>query len=245
MSGPKRTRRGGASEARPSANPSAPSAAPGLPEAVLFDFDGVIADTENVHIAAWERVFAVMGWAVSAEICARAAEIDDRAFLAEIFAARQVVEGDLEGWVRRKQEVTRAMLGFAPRVCPGAAELVRRLHGQARLAVVSSTWRENIETVLRAAAIEDAFELVIAKEDVARCKPDRAAYCLALERLGLAAECAVALEDTPTGLQAARAAGLRCIVVGKGDAPPVWAGQAPYLPDLVDAEEAMRVLTAR
>jgi beta-phosphoglucomutase len=236
---------GGASQARAAASVPVQGTGARLPEAVIFDFDGVIADTENVHIAAWERAFAVMGWTVSPEACARAAEIDDREFLAEVFAARQVAQGDLDGWVRRKQEFMRAMLGFAPRVCPGAAVLVRRLEGRARLAVVSSTWRENIETVLRSAAIEQPFEVVIAKEDVERCKHDPTGYHLALGRLAVAHEQAVALEDSLTGMQAARAAGLRCVLVGKSTAAPDWAGQAPYLPDLVDAEEAIRVLSSR
>ena len=66
--------------------------------AVLFDFDGVIADTENVHVAAWQRTFGLMGWIESDEVCARAAEIDDRAFVREVFARRKI-EGDVEGWV--------------------------------------------------------------------------------------------------------------------------------------------------
>jgi beta-phosphoglucomutase len=47
-------------------------------KAVLFDFDGVIADTDNHHIAAWQRTLAAMGWQVVDEVAARAAEIDDR-----------------------------------------------------------------------------------------------------------------------------------------------------------------------
>jgi len=216
-----------------------------MPRAICFDFDGVIADTENVHIAAWERTFASMGWTVTPEVCARAAEIDDRAFLADVFARRRIAQGDIDGWVRRKQEFTVAMLTFSPRLCPGAATLVRRLQQSARLAIVSSTWRDNVRTVLKAGGLETAFELTIGKEDVRRVKPDPAAYVLALSRMALQASEAVALEDSATGLHAAQAAGLRCVVVGKGGEPPAWAGQAPYLPDLSDLEEAVRVLAAR
>jgi beta-phosphoglucomutase len=56
------------------------------PKAILFDFDGVIADTENHHIAAWQRTLAVMGWQVADEVAARSAEIDDRDFLTQLFA---------------------------------------------------------------------------------------------------------------------------------------------------------------
>src|SRR3954452_13561914 len=116
------------------------------PRAVPFDFDGVIADTENHHVAAWERTFGLMGWDVPPEVCARAMELDDRVFLAEVFASRQITDGNLEGWVRRKQELTVEMLRDAPRIYPGVRELVDRLRGKARLAVVTTTWRENITT---------------------------------------------------------------------------------------------------
>ena len=109
------------------------------PKAVLFDFDGVLADTENIHVAAWQRTFADLGWVVPDEDCARAAEVDDRVFLAEIFDRRKIEGGDVEGWVRRKQRLTAAMLADSPRLYPGAAELVRRLSGRVRLGLVSTT----------------------------------------------------------------------------------------------------------
>src|SRR4051812_47090639 len=111
--------------------------------AVCFDFDGVIADTENVHVAAWQRTLARFGWEAPDDLCARAMEEDDRVFLAAIFARRKIEGGDVEGWVRRKQELTVALLGESPRLYPGVAELVRSLQGRARLAVVTTTWREN------------------------------------------------------------------------------------------------------
>src|SRR5947208_1861258 len=113
------------------------------PRAVLFDFDGVIADTENIHIASWERTFGLLGLDVPAGACVRAAEVDDRAFLAEVFAGKQVGDGDIAGWVRRKQDLTVALLADAPRVYPGVVPLVQGLRGRVRLAVVSTTWREN------------------------------------------------------------------------------------------------------
>src|SRR5580658_156000 len=80
------------------------------PKAILFDFDGVIADTDNHHIAAWQRTLAVMGWQVDDEVAARSAEIDDREFLAGLFAERGIKEGNIECWVRRKQVLTVQLL---------------------------------------------------------------------------------------------------------------------------------------
>jgi HAD superfamily hydrolase (TIGR01509 family) len=212
------------------------------PSAVLFDFDGVLADTENVHVAAWQRTFAALGWEVSDEQCAQAMELDDREFLAQIFAGRKIEGGDVEGWVRRKQSLTVAMLADSPRIYPGVKELVRALHPHARLAVVSTTWRENIQTVLEAAGLTDAFALLVGKEDVSRVKPDPEGYQLALERLGIAASAAVVLEDSAGGLRAAQGAGLHAIAVGhrlpRGD----WVGSADYLSDLAQTAKVLNVL---
>lgn len=212
------------------------------PRAVLFDFDGVIADTENYHVAAWQRTLARLGWEVSDELAARAAEVDDRQFLSDLFARRKVAEGDVEGWVRRKQELTAALLAESPRLYPGVSALVDRLRGQVRLAVVSTTWRENIQTVLRAASLADAFDVLVGKEDVRAAKPEPEGYLLALERLGVPGAEAVALEDSATGLAAARAAGLRTVAVGHRLPPGEWVGASPYLPALAHTEDVLAVL---
>ncbi len=210
--------------------------------AVLFDFDGVIAATENVHVVAWQRTFGVMGWDEPDESCAEAAEVDDRVFAARVFARRKIEGADVEGWVRRKRDLAEALLGDSPRIYPGLAALVRHLGPRARLAIVSTSWRGHIEAVLRPAGLLEAFELVIAKEDVAAPKPDPEGYLLALARLGIDAGDAVAIEDSPAGLLAARGAGIRAVAVGHRRSGREWAGPASFLPDLTDREAATAAL---
>jgi HAD superfamily hydrolase (TIGR01509 family) len=216
------------------------------PSAILFDFDGVLADTENVHVAAWERTFDEMGLDVAPEVCAQAMEEDDRVFLATLFAHRGLVGGDVDGWVRRKQALTARMLADAPRLYPGVADAVRSLAARdgLRLGVVTTTWRENVAVVLGAAGLAEAFAVVVAKEDVAAVKPDPEAYRLALARLRLGPEAAVALEDSPTGLAAARAAGIRAIAVGHRRPWGDWAGEARYIQDLENLEDVLRAASS-
>jgi HAD superfamily hydrolase (TIGR01509 family) len=198
------------------------------PQAVLFDFDGVIADTENHHIAAWQRTLTSLGWQVSDEVAARSAEVDDQAFLRELFASQGIDGGDIEGWVRRKQALTVRLIRDAPQIYPGVVELVGELTGRVRLAIVSGTWRENVDAVLSASGLAGSFELIVGKEDVAAVKPDPEAYLLALERLGLEPTEAVAIEDSPSGLAAARAAGIPRIAVGHRREFGSWVGQDVY-----------------
>ena len=176
--------------------------------AVLFDFDGVIADTENHHVAAWQRTFAAMGWELPDEIGLLAMEMDDRAFLAGQFARRKIESGDVEGWARRKQELTLGLLRDSPRVYPGVVDLIERLRGSVVMGVGTSTWRENVVAVLEAAGLRSAFDLIVGKEDVAAPKPDPSGYSRAVAALSLRPEEAAALEDSPSGLSAAKAAGL-------------------------------------
>jgi HAD superfamily hydrolase (TIGR01509 family) len=213
------------------------------PLAVLFDFDGVIADTENVHVAAWQRTFGVMGWVEADEVCSRASEVDDRAFVAEVFDRRKIEGGNVDGWVARKQELTLQLLADSPRIYRGAAALVDQLRqNQLRLGVVTTTWRSNVEAVLKTTGLLDAFDFIVAKEDVAAPKPDPEGYRLALSKLGMAGSDVVAIEDSPTGLAAARAAGLRVIAVGHRRASGDWSGESTFLPDLTSLADAITAI---
>jgi beta-phosphoglucomutase len=211
-------------------------------KAVLFDFDGVLADTENHHIAAWQRTLAALGWQITDEVAARSAEVDDEVFAAELFAKRGIPSAAVDDWVRKKQQLTVQLMASAPRVYPGAVELVRALEGRVRLAVVANTWRENVKAVLDAAGIAGAFETVIAKDDAAVAKSDLGPYLRALKRLRLAARSAAALEDSPAGLTSARAAGLRTIAVGHRRAHGDWVGDAPFVVSLNPIERVLEHL---
>ncbi len=214
------------------------------PRAVLFDFDGVLADTENVHVAAWERTLERLALDVAPEVCVRAAEEDDRTFLRDLFTENAIEGGDVAGWVAHKQAITRMLLADAPHLYRGARELVAALAPRVRLAVVTGTWRENVAIVLGVGGLADHFSLLIAKEDAESPKPAPDPYRVALDRLGLDPAEVIALEDSPTGLASARAAGLPVIAVGHRRPDPAWALAAgvPFLPDLTDLARCLQAL---
>lgn len=213
-----------------------------IPRAVLFDFDGVIADTENVHVVAWQRTLVRMGWRMTDEVAARASEIDDRAWLADVFASKSIENGDLDGWCRMKQELTVEILSESPYVYPGVVELVRSLEGKTRLAVVTTTWRANVEAVLKAAKLTEAFELIVAKEDVSAVKPDPEAYKLALTKLRLKPEQAVAIEDSPGGIASAVGAGIQVLAVGHRRPTGDWHAGALGFVDALSGSADVREL---
>ena len=124
------------------------------------------------------------------------------------------------------------MLDDSPRIYPGVVELVERVKrlGTVKLAVVTTTWRENVTTVLKAAGLFPAFSLIVAKEDVKAVKPDPEAYLRALECLGVSGSVAVAIEDSPSGLTSAVGAGVRTVAIGHRREKGNWSARSHLFP---------------
>ena len=187
--------------------------------AVLFDFNGVLVDDEDVHFEAFRRALAVFDLTIEHHVYRRFLGFDDRntivALLSHYGRSGAADEERLARLVVEKQNVYAALAGRHPRLGFGARALVRALReAGVRLAIVSGARRAEIDDVLDAAALRATFDVVIAAEDVTRGKPDPEGYRLARARLEAAAGTpldAVAIEDAPAGLRAARAAGLRCV----------------------------------
>jgi histidinol dehydrogenase len=202
------------------------------PRAVLFDFDGVLVDSEADHFRAFAAVLAPFGIRLTREIYDRRyLAFDDRRAIREMLAdagpgaaAARMRRGTVAGGarrrppvpspevlVRRKQALFRRLTGGASPLLPGAARLVRTLgRAGAPLAVVSGAARAEVLASLRRGGILDRFATIVTAEDVERSKPDPEGYLLALRHLGCeGGEGCVAIEDSPGGIRAARAAGLR------------------------------------
>ena len=187
--------------------------------AVLFDFNGVLVDDEDVHFEAFRRILEVLGVTISHEIYRRYLGFDDRgtivALLAHYGRGGDVDDGELGRLVARKQRSYARLAGQHPRLGFGARALVLALRAAgARLAIVSGARRAEIDAVLDASSLRECFDAIVAAEDVTRGKPDPEGYRLARARLETVAGTplpAVAIEDAPAGLRAARDAGARCI----------------------------------
>ncbi len=211
--------------------------------AVVFDFDGVIADTANIHVAAWERTFAVMGWKVPTEVCARAGSEDDRTFLDDVFSSQGIEGGDREGWVRKKQDLTRTMLNFAPRIYPGVAALLRELHSRSiPVGIVTGTWQENVATTLESGGLAPYVKTCVTKEVVTSPKPDPEGYLLACKRLKVEPAHALAVEDSLNGVEAATKAGMKVLALGHRQPQGDWTLGAPFVSDLRDPKAILQHL---
>jgi HAD superfamily hydrolase (TIGR01509 family) len=187
--------------------------------AVLFDFNGVLVDDEDVHFEAFRSTLAVLGVTITQPIYRRYLGYDDRGTIAALLdhydRRAGVDDAALAQAVAAKQAVYVRLAGQHPRLGFGARALVLALReAGVRMGIVSGARRAEIDAVLDASSLGTCFDAIVAAEDVARGKPDPEGYRLARARIEAAAGTpvdAVAIEDAPAGLRAAHAAGIRCI----------------------------------
>lgn len=184
-----------------------------LYDAILFDFDGVLADSEPVHFACWAEIVRPFGLELTWEaFCQHCVGFMDRAFL--VWLASQTnppvpVERLREQQPRKRQMFLERMLAEPP-VDPAVVELVKSLDSY-KLAVVTSSNRREIEPMLERLGIRASFGAVVCGGDVERHKPAPDAYLLAAKLLG--ATKPLVVEDSEAGIASGRAAGFDVLCI--------------------------------
>ena len=181
--------------------------------AVVFDMDGLLLDTELLWHRAETELFAKHGGEFSWDdkMVVIGSSFD---FTADYFADRLGYPRERgAALVTEMVELMHAQLREQVAGRPGAVELVERLRGRTRLGLASNSPRDLVDTALATARITDAFDAVVTSDDVERSKPAPDIYLAACERLGVPPADALALEDSASGIAAAKAAGLTCIAV--------------------------------
>ncbi len=180
--------------------------------AVLFDFDGVLGDTPRAHVAAWRSILGEMkitfedeevflnegrpAGEIATRICAKAGVSLSSAQLAEL--------------VKRKNALFRSK---GARATPGSEKMVREIKRKGlKVGLVTGTVRENLVAVLGAAFLS-LFDVVVTETEVRRGKPHPDPYLHAARTLQLAARECLVVENAPSGIAAAKAAGMPCVAL--------------------------------
>jgi HAD superfamily hydrolase (TIGR01509 family) len=187
--------------------------------AIIFDVDGTIVDTEPANAAASARVFReVCGVEVKAEDFQPFVGMGDRRYM-EGVAEKYGVKIDL---VRAVEMRERYILEIAEkeglRAFPGMREIITAVRRRKDLlvAIATSGSREKSRSMLRAAGVDpDGFAAYVTGDEVAEKKPHPAIYLLTAKRLGIAPVRCVVIEDAPSGVAAAKRAGMRCVAVAQ------------------------------
>ena len=182
--------------------------------AIVFDLDGVVLDTESTDFAAWKRAYREHGQVLPADRWIEAIGSDGSRFDPLLELRRRLGPALDEEAMQRARREHRDGLIARLSALPGVVELLDQADAAGVVtAVASSSERAWVELHLSTLGLRQRFSVLRCKEDVARVKPDPALYRTAVEALGVAPGDAVAIEDSPNGLAAARAAGLFCVAV--------------------------------
>ena len=189
-------------------------------KAIIFDFDGVLADTEPLHFKMFQRVLHEEGLPLSEQDYYRKyVGLDDKGCFQAVLSAhgRPASPETVRRLVERKAALMLEQITITPVVYPGIENFVKRASGRHRLAIVSGALRHEIEHILERVGLRSSFEHITAAEDIRNGKPDPEGYLHALQALNRraavqASDCLV-IEDTIVGIQAAHAAGMRCLAV--------------------------------
>jgi len=182
-------------------------------QAVIFDFDGLLADTEQPEFEAWQRIYESLGHTLTHEVWARAVGY------ASVFDPKADLEervGRALDWTaldeQRRREKECLMQSLAP--LPGAAELVRWFSEQkVPIGCASNSHRDWVETGLKRIGLRAHFRVIVGLGDSEAPKPDPAPYRTVLAELNAEASKALAFEDSGPGMQSATGAGIYTIVV--------------------------------
>jgi HAD superfamily hydrolase (TIGR01509 family) len=188
---------------------------------VLFDFDGVIVDTEPLHLAAFRRALEPEGIRLSdAHYYDTYLGYDDHdAIVAALREIGRVPDREVvRVLMARKAAHFLELVHAGVRLFPGVPEFVTEAGARGPLAIGSGALRDEIELILERVGLRDAFAAIVSADDVQHGKPDPETYRRALAALvttspGLAAHECLVIEDSVAGVRAAKAAGMRCLAV--------------------------------
>lgn len=181
---------------------------------LIFDFDGLVLDTESPELAAWQEVYRQRGVELPLArwydcIGRRHAYFDPYTHLAQL--TRRPVDRDA---IRSFRKARRTEILATADLRPGVRDYLEQSRRMGlKRAIASSSTHEWVEGYLTRFGVLDAFDALVCAEDTTAHKPDPAPYLEALRRLEIHPEHAIALEDSPNGIAAARAAGIFTVAV--------------------------------
>lgn len=185
---------------------------------VVFDLDGVLLDSEPLHRDAIRHVLAPLGvFFDDDEYASEWMGLDDHTLIARVFAkrGREIGEEHVRELATAKTDAFAAVIEEGIEPARGALELLRNTRETLPVALCSGSRRREIDLILDSLGtdVPGLFVTTVSADDVARSKPDPEGYRKAVAALGLEPEVCLAIEDTPTGIRAARSAGLRVLGV--------------------------------
>jgi HAD superfamily hydrolase (TIGR01509 family) len=179
-------------------------------KAIFWDNDGVLVDTERLYLQATQEIMTAAGRPLTDEDYAEY-------FLRQGTGAWHLIEGASADEIARlrlaRNERYSELLRRDACAIEGVDEVLRQLHGKYVMGIVTSSRRDHFDLIHERCDLLRYFDFALTADELPRTKPHPDPYLIAMERAGVRADESVVIEDSERGLQAATAAGIRCIVI--------------------------------
>lgn len=195
--------------------------------AVVFDFDGVLADSEPLHLRTYQDVLAPLGITLTRDdYYANLLGYDDVGVFRTVGEASglEMDARRIAALIEQKARVFDEVVATTDVLYPGAAACVERLAAAYPLGIASGALKGEIVAILRRAGLDRHFKFIVSAGDTPRSKPAPDPYLRAAALHGLPPAACVAIEDSRWGIASAKAAGLRCVGITSTYAAPELAG---------------------
>jgi beta-phosphoglucomutase len=182
-------------------------------EAVIWDMDGVLADTASQHFRAWRETFAQKGIEFTEADFKRGFGVRNDAIIRNVLG-KQIGQDEIEAIAKAKEATFRRIIGKDVKPLPGALELLKALHDKGiKMAIASSGVIENIRLIVGSLDIEKYLEVIITGHDVTESKPHPQVFLVAAKKLGVEPKNCLVFEDAVAGVKAAKSAGMGCVAI--------------------------------
>jgi HAD superfamily hydrolase (TIGR01509 family) len=179
---------------------------------ILWDNDGVLVDTEGLYFQACQQVLGTVGVDLTIDQFKAISLVRGESTL--LLATEQgIPDIDVAQLRKQRDQIHADLLSARSPVIDGAEDVLRALHGRARMGVVTSARRQHFEAAHAQSGLTGYMDFVLTREDYIHSKPHPEPYLTAMKRNGLRPEQCIVVEDSERGLAAATAAGVRCIIV--------------------------------
>jgi HAD superfamily hydrolase (TIGR01509 family) len=194
--------------------------------AVFWDNDGVLVDTEILYFQATRELMARTGVVLTETLFKRISLTEGRSAFA-LVAEKGVSQEEIDRLHERRNRRYTELLEGGVRIMEGVRETLEELRGKVVQGIVTSSRRGHFETMHRGTGLLQNFDFILTREDFSLSKPDPEPYLKAMQRCGFGPKECLVVEDSPRGVEAAVAAGLRCLAVPNdltrgSDFPGAW-----------------------
>ncbi len=186
-------------------------------KAVIFDWDGTLADTKKAVVQSFQKVLREAGCVVSDEFIERRMGIGTKKTIEEAFRECDMRFDDemLEKLAREKIKIQVSLTEIVD-LFEGAAELLEKLQGRAKIALATMSGRKVVDKILPEKRIKTYFDVVVSADEIVNPKPDPEVFRVSAKKLGVDPKDCVVVEDSVFGVRAAKAAEMKCIAVPSG-----------------------------